>query len=384
MPRKKVGASGNVYRRKDREGITIVWRDTHGRRKSRMLKTATVTEARQILANEKAKVEKAKILGAPLPSDETFRDWADEFLKFQQQRITPHVVRGKLSKAEFIRQQGIIESKLKPFFGTMKLATIQRHDVVRFIHRREAEVTSGTVIKEMNVLKRMLNVAMDKAKITANPALRAPMPQAPEGRTRFLTPEEWTRVFAACHIPPDIYGNEQEQWLQQAAGLAISLGARRGELLSITIPDVDLHTRKVVLKKTKNGKPRTVYINDLAMQVFASMGMSERKRKQDRGVLWPAITPEQLSMRFLRACRAAGVEDFAWHDLRHSFASHLRMAGADTHDLMVLLGHSDMRMTARYMHLTDGHLRTAAAKLDGVLQLPGSSNEAKREDSETS
>jgi site-specific recombinase XerD len=142
---------------------------------------------------------------------------------------------------------------------------------------------------------------------------------------------------------------------------------RRGELLSITVPDVDLERRQVALKKTKNGKPRTVYINDLALQVFESMGLSERKRKQDRRVLFPSITPEQVSMPFLRACRAAGVEDFAWHDLRHSFASHLRMVGADTHDLMVLLGHSDMRMTARYMHLTAEHLRAAAAKLDGVL-----------------
>jgi integrase len=173
----------------------------------------------------------------------------------------------------------------------MKLAMIRRGDVVRFIHQREADVTSGTVIKEVNVLKRMLNVAVDREMIGANPAQRAPMPKAPEGRTRFLTPEEWTRVFAARRIPPDIYGKEQEQWLQQAAGLVISLGVRRGELLSITVPDVDLQRRQVALKKTKNGKPRTVYINDLALAVFESMGLGERKRGQDRGVLFPPSLP---------------------------------------------------------------------------------------------
>jgi len=176
MPKKKVGASGNVYRRKDRDGITIVWRDSHGRRRSRMLKTATVNEARQILA-----AEKAKILGQPLPSDDTFNDWADEFLKHQEARITPHEVRGKLSRAEFTRQKGFIESKLKPFFGTMKLAAIRRGDVVRFIHQREAEVTSGTVINEVNTLKRLFNVAVDLEKIDTNPAQRAPMPKAPRG-----------------------------------------------------------------------------------------------------------------------------------------------------------------------------------------------------------
>lgn len=370
MPKKKVGSSGNVYRRKDREGVTIVWRDIHGQRRSRILKTATVTEARQTLAAEKHKVAEAERFGKPLPSDETFIDWANEFIRLQETRITPHVIRGKLSRGEFIRQQGIIESKLKPFFGAMKLAAIRKADVIRYIHGRTGQVSDGTVIKETNVLKRMLHLAMDLDKIAANPAARAPLPKAPEGRTRHLTPDDWKRVFASCYIPPDIYGKEQEQWLQQAAGLAVSIGVRRGELLSISVPDVDLDRRQVTVRKTKNGKPRTVYMNDLALQVFESMGLSERKRKQDRGVLWPSITPEQLSMRFLRACRAVSIEDFRWHDLRHTTASVLRMAGADLHDLQVILGHSDLRMVSRYIHLTADHLRAAASRMDGVLTLP--------------
>jgi integrase len=368
MPKRKVGTSGNVYRRKDREGITIVWRDTHGRRRSRMLKTATVTEARQILASEKAKVEKAKILGTPLPSEESFSAWADEFLAFQKARITPQVMRGKLSKAEYVRQQGVVEKQLKPFFGSMKLASIRRSDVIRFIHQREAKMASGTVLKEMGVLRRLLNVAVDLEKISVNPAQRVPLPKAPEGRTRYLTPEEWTRVFTACRIAP--LDDDSAQWLQQAAGLAISLGARRGELWLTTVPDVDLHRRQVALRKTKNGKPRTAYINDLAMQVFQSMGMAERKRRGDRGVLFPGVTPGLCSMRFILACRRVGIEDFSFHDLRHTFASHLRMQGADTHDLQKLLGHSDPRMTSRYMHLSGEHLRAASSRMDGVLTLP--------------
>ncbi len=378
MPKMKVGTSGNVYRRKDREGITIVWKDTHGRRKSRSLKTATVTEARQILANEKAKVERAKILGTPLPSEETFEYWADEFLRFQETRITPQVMRGKLSRAEYVRQQGIIESKLKPFFGSMKLAAIRRGDVIRFIHQREAKAASGTVLKEMGVLRRMLNVAIDLEKISTNPAQRVPLPKAPEGRTRYLTPEEWTRVFTACRIAP--YNDDAAQWLQQAAGLAVSLGARRGELWLTNLPDVDLHRRQVALRRTKNGKPRIAYINDLAMQVFEVMGLVERKRRGDRGVLFPGIKPHLASMRFILACRKVGIEDFSFHDLRHTFASHLRMQGADTHDLQKLLGHSDPRMTSRYMHLSGEHLRSASSRMDGVLTLPPSAHEAKRED----
>jgi integrase len=128
---------------------------------------------------------------------------------------------------------------------------------------------------------------------------------------------------------------------------------------------------------TKNGKTRAVFINDLAMQVFEAMGLSDRKRKKDRGALFPGVMPEQLSMRFIRACRDAGVEDFTFHDLRHTYASHLRMKGADLDDIRRLLGHSDLRMTIRYAHLLPEHLEAAAARLDGVLTLPGYTNESK-------
>jgi len=141
-------------------------------------------------------------------------------------------------------------------------------------------------------------------------------------------------------------------------------------MLSIIVPDVDLERRQVTVRKTKNGKTRTVYVNDLAFAVFESMNIAERKRKQDRRVLFPEITPEQLSMRFLRACRAAGIEDFKFHDARHTFAATLRQAGAGLDDLMHLMGHSDLRMTTRYAHLSQEHLRSAASKMDGVLTLP--------------
>jgi len=134
------------------------------------------------------------------------------------------------------------------------------------------------------------------------------------------------------------------------------------------------------LRLTKNGKPRVAYVNDLAMQVFESMGIPERKRKKDRRVLFPFVTPEQLSVRFIRACRDAGVDDFSLHDLRHTFTSQLRMAGADLHDLQKLLGHSDLRMTTRYAHLSPDHLAAAAARLNGVLTLPDRATETTEED----
>jgi integrase len=216
-------------------------------------------------------------------------------------------------------------------------------------------------------LKRLFNDALDLEMIPTNPAQRAKLPQAPEGRNRWLTSDEWRKVFAACHIEPASDDPNPEQWLQQAAGLAVSLGTRRGELMHTTVLDVNLDARQVTLRKTKNGKVRVVRINELARMVFTAMGFAERKKNGDRRMLFPGITPEQLSMRFIRAARQAGVEGVSFHTLRHTFA---KMNGADLYDLQRLLGHSDPRMTSVYAHLGQDHLDAAASRLDGVLTLP--------------
>ena len=104
--------------------------------------------------------------------------------------------------------------------------------------------------------------------------------------------------------------------------------------------------------------------------VFEAMGIRERKRRGDRRELFPGIEPAQLSMKFIRACRAAGVEGVSFHTLRHTFASQLKMAGADLDDIRRLLGHGDMRMVQRYTHVGKSHLEAAASRLDGVLTLP--------------
>lgn len=370
MPKKQAHRRDGIYERPDRPGFWGSWTDAQGRRRRRQFKVPTLEQAKMALAAEKLKVEEHIKFGRPEPSKDSFEVFANEFLKIQERRISSRVVRGKISQAEFVRQQGIVKTKLIPFFGSMKLAAVRKADVVKYINDRTGEVSDGSIIKEINTLKKLFNTALDLDKIPKNPALRAPLPQAPEGRTRFLTPEQWMAVFKACRIEPTAQEPEPEQWLQWAAGLAVALGTRRGELMHTTIPDVDMEGRHVTLRVTKNGKVRAAYVNDLAWQVLVAMGIPERKRKKDRGVLFPGITPEQLSMRFIRACRDAGVEDFSLHDLRHTYASHLRMKGADLDEIRRLLGHSDLRMTIRYAHLLPEHLDAAASRLDGALSLP--------------
>jgi integrase len=363
MPKKFDHRRDGIYERPDRPGFWGSWTDAQGRRRRRQFKVSTLQQAQAALAAERHKVEEEKKFGKPLLTEETFSVFADEFLAYQKRRISSKVVRGKLSRVEYERQCGIVEKHLKPFFGSFRLAAIRRKDVAAYINSRMGEVSDGTIIKEVNVLKRLFNVAMEAEKIAANPAHRAPVPKAPEGRVRYLSPDELGKVLRAC-----------PEWLRPIVGLLVSTGSRRGEMLRARWEDVSIPRREIRLRHTKSGKERPALLNDLSMQVLVSMGADAHKHK---GPLFPGVTPAQVTVAFIRACEEAGIDDFSLHDLRHHYASILRMNGVDLHTLQKLLGHSDPRMTDRYAHLSQPFLLDAARRLDGVLSLaPAAENEA--------
>jgi integrase len=83
--------------------------------------------------------------------------------------------------------------------------------------------------------------------------------------------------------------------------------------------------------------------------------------------LFPQVTGDQASAAFRRARKAVNIVDFRFHDLRHTAASWLRMQGADIHTVAQLLGHKDLRMAARYQHLSPTFLADTVGRLDAVL-----------------
>jgi hypothetical protein len=93
--------------------------------------------------------------------------------------------------------------------------------------------------------------------------------------------------------------------------------------------------------------------------------LHERTKPIDR--IFPDITLDQVSIAFRRVCSKVGIVDFRLHDLRHTAASWLRMQGADIHTVAQLLGHKDLRMAARYQHLSPTFLAEAVGKLDAVF-----------------
>jgi integrase len=133
-----------------------------------------------------------------------------------------------------------------------------------------------------------------------------------------------------------------------------------------------------MLPQTKNEDGRIVYLNQSALAALRSVVRSAETKATD--TVFAGVTPEQVSVAFARLCRNQKILDFRFHDLRHTAANWLRMQGADIHTVAQLLGHKDLRMAARYQHLSPAFLAEAVGRLDiayGPLALsPGGASAA--------
>lgn len=138
---------------------------------------------------------------------------------------------------------------------------------------------------------------------------------------------------------------------------------RQGELLSLGWKDLDLERGLITVKQTKTLRLKTIAINEPAKEAVAWL---EQHRYGDCLLMWPwgdPIVKTTVHSAFKKACTDARITDFRLHDLRHTFASHLVMAGVDLVTVKELMGHVGISMTVRYSHLVPEHKAQAVAKL---------------------
>jgi integrase len=228
------------------------------------------------------------------------------------------------------------------------LAAAERHK-----QQRLEAVEPATVNKEVNCLKAMLTKAVRWGYLKENPLKGMSALKEPPGRLRYLTPEETTRLLTACHTPP---------YLRPIVDLAMHTGMRRSEILALRWGDVDLRRRTITLSDTKNNEPHVIPINDTAAAVLRT-----RPRVVGTDALYPDLNGPMVTRAFWRACRKADVPNLRLHDLRHTFASYLAMGSFNLRAIQQLLGYKDLRMTARYAHLSADHLQQVVKSLNTVL-----------------
>ena len=131
----------------------------------------------------------------------------------------------------------------------------------------------------------------------------------------------------------------------------------------------------IVIRQQKTQRIKTIPLNEAARK--AILDQSGSSSTDDR--LFP-VSDSALSIAFKQALERARITDFRVHDLRHSFASHLLMAGSDLATVSRLMGHASLAMTMRYAHLSQRHEADAVAKLD--VKLAENRNTSENEEAE--
>jgi len=253
--------------------------------------------------------------------------------------------------------------------GALTLAAL---NTARIAEGRDKLTSEGrkpaTANRYMAALSHALTWAVkEKGWIEINPCSNVTKGKESRGVVRFLSDDELddsdnvivegerTRLLNASKASscPLLY---------PAVLLALSTGMRRNEEMTLTWRQVDLKTGRIILEDTKNDERRTVVATGPALNELRNLA---KVRRIDCDLLFPGTrgTPFTLTKPWYAALKAAGIQDFRWHDLRHSFASELAMSGATLAEIAEAMGHKTLAMVKRYSHLTEGHISKVVERM---------------------
>jgi site-specific recombinase XerD len=229
------------------------------------------------------------------------------------------------------------------------------HHVTRIAEERGWAPAS--VNRYRALISLIFRLGVENGKVKENPARLIKPRVVNNARTRWLSPEEEVRLRGQIETRHPGHIPELE--------LALNTGLRRGEMYSLTWENVNLFRRVLTIPRSKNGETRHVPINSVAQGALLEL------RKRGDGTGRVIRNPQGVPLSdprhwFEPAVYAAGIRDFSWHCLRHTFASRLVMAGVDLRTVQELLGHKSISMTVRYSHLAPEHTLAAVERLTGA------------------
>lgn len=205
----------------------------------------------------------------------------------------------------------------------------------------------ATVNRYLAALKATFSLAVRNKKADSNPVKTVRLMRESNQRVRWLSEAEESRLMA---VLPKKY--------RPMVIVSLNTALRKSEQLNLQWRDVDFRQGLLLVRNSKPGDSRYVPMNAAVVQTLKAL-------------------PRRIHSPFVFAGRKAGahmndlpkyweeylkkakIENFHWHDLRHTFASRLVMAGADLYTVKKLLGHHDMKMTERYAHLAPDFLKGA-------------------------
>ncbi|MBI2988094.1 MAG: site-specific integrase [Deltaproteobacteria bacterium] len=255
-----------------------------------------------------------------------------------------------------------IVEEFASLFGDTPLAQITTWQIEKWKAEGGKRLNPVTVNRRLTVIKHMFKQAVEWDLVKSNPATSVKRFTVNSERTRFLTQHEIQTLLETCEK------QITSPWLLPLVTLALNTGMRQGELLRLKWENVDLERGSITIIQSKTLRRKTIAINEPAGE---ALNWLQENRYGELLLMWPwgdPIGKVTVYDAFKKACSTAGISDFRFHDLRHTFASHLVMAGVDLVTVKELLGHKTINMTNRYTHLAQEHKAQAVAKLGERIQ----------------
>jgi len=276
----------------------------------------------------------------------TFKDTSREYLRIRYQgKVPPRSHEGRIEYWE-----NIIGDKL--------LINITKLDIVGGLRALPSTLSNSTINKYKGAASVVFSYACREFGLSENPVRFVSSLQEGGGRTRFLSNEERGRLFEACRA---------SQWdkLHLLVLLAITTGARKGELTKLRWNDIDFDRQTAFVKTSKNGQPKVLPLTDSVIKELQLFNT-----KDNSLIFASTVKPDKpycFTKPWYKALKDADIEDFRFHDLRHSCASYLAMNGASLLEIADVLGHKQIQMTKRYAHLCIEHKSSLINRVMGGM-----------------
>ncbi|HZU72449.1 MAG TPA: tyrosine-type recombinase/integrase [Acidimicrobiales bacterium] len=362
---------GFVERRSANTGYRARYRDPLGRQRSRSF--ARKADAQRFLLEMESDKARGNWID-PRGADVALAEWAEEFLRLGRRlaATTQQTYRRDLDKY------------VLPRFGAYRIGRIPPDEIENWLNDEiDAGIAPSSVHRHYRTLRRMLQVAVDKQKLLANPCLRVQPPRVPGREMVFLG---WEQAAGLANAHSDRY--------RALIYLAVDSGMRWSELIGLRRARVDLRTRKVrvteqlirldagewIRKEPKTpSSVRSITISSFTagllahhLDHFAEPGVDGLVFVNEAG--HPLISSSFWNNHFRRALRRAGVS-CRFHDLRHSSVALAIAEGAHPKAIQTRMGHSSINVTLdRYGHLfpeLDESIATAFGERLAAVQASG-------------
>lgn len=260
------------------------------------------------------------------------------------------------------------------FFAEKTLKEIKRSDIESFklhhstsVSRYNKILAPATVNRDLAILSRIFSLAIDDEILLYNPCHRVRRLKTNNQRTRYLSDDEEKCLLEAL---------KDNELTKNIIIFAINTGMRRGEIFNLTWFDADLNRNVLNVRITKTNISRVVPMNDKVRLMLENM-----PKVSEYVFTSPKTNGKLIDIKksFRKALETANIENFRFHDLRHTCATRLADANVNFAVIGEILGHSDMRMTKRYSHATEKAKREAVQKLVDKQILSKSGENEKRQ-----